>query len=287
MANFRRFTLLIVVLLIGGTVVASGYPVSVQDGSGREVVLMERPRRIVSGTPSCTEILFAVGAGDQVVGVTKWCNYPEAAKDKENIGDIVPLNVEKVVALNPDLVVLQRLNGQEALDKLVQMGIPVLLLQADSFTGIMEAITMVGEAAGHQDEAQSLVCDLAGRLEAVKAKAKGNLKVLILLGGESLWTAGPGSFLDEAVTLAGGENVAYDLEGGWGELSSEIIIKRDPDVIITSSDVEAVYQNRTWRTLAAVKKRQVYQVDSNLFHRPGPRLFAALEELSELLGKSR
>lgn len=287
MANFRRFTLLIVVFLIGGTVFAGGYPVSVQDGSGREVVLVNRPRRIVSGTPSCTEILFAVGAGDQVVGVTKWCNYPEAAKDKENIGDIVPLNVEKVVALNPDLVVLQRLNGQEALDKLVQMGIPVLLLQADSFTGIMEAITMVGEAAGHQDEAQSLVCDLAGRLEAVKAKAKGNLKVLILLGGESLWTAGPGSFLDEAVTLAGGENVAYDLEGGWGELSSEIIIKRDPDVIITSSDVEAVYQNRTWRTLAAVKKRQVHQVDSNLFHRPGPRLFAALEELSELLGKSR
>ena len=287
MANFRRFTLLIVVFLIGGPVFAGGYPVSVQDGSGREVVLVNRPRRIVSGTPSCTEILFAVGAGDQVVGVTKWCNYPEAAKDKENIGDIVPLNVEKVVALNPDLVVLQRLNGQEALDKLVQMGIPVLLLQADSFIGIMEAITMVGEAAGHQDEAQSLVCDLAGRLEAVKAKAKGNLKVLILLGGESLWTAGPGSFLDEAVTLAGGENVAYDLEGGWGELSSEIIIMRDPDVIITSSDVEAVYQNRTWRTLAAVKKRQVYQVDSNLFHRPGPRLFAALEELSELLGKSR
>lgn len=287
MANLRRWSLLIVVLLIGGPVFAGGYPVSVQDGSGREVVLVNRPRRIVSGTPSCTEILFAVGAGDQVVGVTKWCNYPEAAKDKENIGDIVPLNVEKVVALNPDLVVLQRLNGQEALDKLVQMGIPVLLLQADSFTGIMEAITMVGEAAGHQDEAQSLVCDLAGRLEALKAKAKGNLKVLILLGGESLWTAGPGSFLDEAVTLAGGENVAYDLEGGWGELSSEIIIKRDPDVIITSSDVEAVYQNRTWRTLAAVKKRQVYQVDSNLFHRPGPRLFAALEELSELLGKSR
>ena len=283
----RLWIPLILLLLIDGTVLAGSYPASILDGAGRQVLLTARPGRIVSGTPSCTEILFAVGAGDQVVGVTRWCNYPEAAQAKEDIGDIVPLNVEKVLALNPDLVLLQRLNGKEALDQLEQLGIPVLVLEAEGFTGILEAITMVGEATGHRDEAGQLVEDLASRLESVKARAEGGLKVLILLGGESLWTAGPGSFLDEAVTLAGGKNVAYDLEGSWGELSLEVIIKRNPDVIITSSPVEGIYENRLLATLAAVQKRQVYQVEGDAFHRPGPRLFAVLEELSELLAKSR
>jgi iron complex transport system substrate-binding protein len=284
----RRFWIpLILLLLIGGAALADGYPVTIVDGAGREVLLTERPRRILSGTPSCTEILFAVGAGDQVVGVTRWCNYPEAAKEKEDIGDIVPLNVEKVLARNPDLVLLQRLNGKEALDKLEELGIPVLVLEADSFTGILEAITMVGEATGHRAEAEELAFDLAGRLAAVKAKARKNLKVLILLSGESLWTAGPGSFLDEAVALAGGQNVAYDLDGSWGEISLEVIIKRNPDVIITSSPVELVYGNGLLSTLAAVEKRQVYQVDGDAFHRAGPRLFAVLEELSGLLQESQ
>jgi iron complex transport system substrate-binding protein len=171
------------------------------------------------------------------------------------------------------------------------MGIPVLALQPNSLAGVLEAISLVGQASGHGREASDLVQALERRLKSVREQAKGakkrDLKVLVMLGQEPVWTAGPGTFLDEAVNLAGGQNIAADAQKSWVQLSTELIIKRNPDVIITGMDPQKVYQNRTWRTLAAVEKKQVYQIDEDAFSRPGPRLFSALENLSALLVNSR
>lgn len=293
--NKKRFVgFLVFIMLIGITVVISAankFPVTLKDQFDRSVKINKEPARIVSGSPSNTEILFALGLEDKMMGVTNWCNYPAAAGKLEKIGDINPLNIEKIVSLQPDLFVASNLNGKEAVTKLAEMGIPVLALNPISFAETLEAITLIGKATGKDGQARSIVNKLNNTIKQVRKKGesikKRGLKVFVLLGWEPHWTAGPGSFLDEAVNLAGGENIAHDLDQSWGQMNFESVLSRNPDIIITDIDPEKIYSNKDWSSVAAVKKDQVYKIIGDEYYRPGPRLVEALEDLVALLAKSK
>lgn len=275
--------------LIPITAVTAFHPVTIRDQFQREVFIPDKPRRIISGAPANTEILFALGIGPQVVGVTNWCDFPKQARSVPKIGDISPLNVEKVLALRPDLVVAEVLNGKDAVNRLTDFGIPVLTMNANSFAGIMDSISIIGQATGANAAAE----DLNNRLKNTLAKVhrqggpikQRGLKVYVVLGWETNWTAGPGSFLDEAVTLSGAENIAHDLTVPWGRFSTELVLKRNPDVIITDIQPDKFYSDPVFRKTAAIRKHQVYKIASDIYYRPGPRLIQALENLSDILAK--
>lgn len=269
----------------------NSFPIQLNDQFGRDILIKKAPRRIVSGAPGNTEILFALDLGPQIVGVTNWCDYPREAKALPKIGDISPLNVEQVLALRPDLVVADVLNGKDAVNRLAEFGIPVLTLNANSFAQILDSIALTGRATGTGDAAAKLNGRLQNTLSNVQRqgsqiKPRG-LKVYVVFGWETNWTAGPGSFLDEAITLSGGRNIAGDLKVPWGRLSTELVLKRNPDLIITDMDPEKIYNDPVFRQTAAIRKRQVYQIESGAYYRPGPRLVLALEDLSQILMKCR
>ncbi|HEX3048778.1 MAG TPA: ABC transporter substrate-binding protein, partial [Bacillota bacterium] len=229
------------------------FPLKLKDQFGRTLIIPKAPTRIVSAAPSNTETLFALGLNAKIVGVTNWCNYPSEAQKIEKIGDIYPLNVEKIISLNPDLVVANNLNQLDKegnVAKLMEFGVPVLILKTLSFKDILDSIALIGQATGADKQAETLVKQLYGTMNRVQKQGaiikKRGLKVYILLGWDSIWTAGPGSFLDEAVTLGGGINIASDLDQPWGQLSTETVLQRNPDVIITDIDPEKIYNDKIW-----------------------------------------
>ena len=299
MNNFRKmkhgllgfFVVLTIVGLTGMILAAGKFPVTIKDQFNRTVKIDKAPLRIVSGSPSNTEILFALGLEQKVVGVTNWCNYPQAAQKVAKIGDISPLNVEKVLSLQPDLFIASNLNGEEAIAKLSELGVPVVAMNPMSFAQTLESITLIGKATGKDDQAQAVVNKLKNTIKQVQKQGeaikKRGLKVFILLGWEPYWTAGPGSFLEEAVNLTGGENIAHDLGQSWGQMNFETVLSRNPDVIITDIDPEKLYSDKSWGGIAAIEKHQVYKIVGDEYYRPGPRLIEALNDLVSLMAKSR
>lgn len=289
------FRLFIGTILITGFIpnitTAASYPIQLTDQFQREIVIPKVPRRIVSGSPGNTEILFALNLGSRIVGVTNCCDFPKESRALPKIGDISPLNVEKVLALHPDLVVAEALNGKEVVGRLTEFGIPVLCLNANSFAEILNSISLIGRATGTDTAAANLSNRLKETLGKVKrvgsqVKTRG-LKVYVALGWENNWTAGPGSFLDEAVELSGADNIARDLGVPWGKLSNELVLKRNPDVIITDINPGKFYTDPIFGKTAAIRKHQVYQIASDIYYRPGPRLILALENLSNILASCK
>lgn len=271
----------------------NGRGIILTDQFGREVLIPEAPRRIVSTAPSNTEILFALGLGERVVAVSNWCDYPPAASDLPKIGDIFPVNVEKVLSFRPDLVLAHEFSGRESVLKLEELGVPVLAFKPDSFKDILDSIILIGRATGKETAAGELAGRLQGILEEVEEAGRqrrraGERRLKVYageIGGELLWAAGPGSFFDQAINLAGGENIGGDLVKPWGQMNMEIILAKDPDVILLTmpgADPERIYADKLWSGTAAVKKHQVFAVD-NRYSIPGPRMIEALVDLQALL----
>lgn len=273
--------------------------IAIIDQFGREVLVpvpaRARVRRIVSTAPSNTEILFALGLGDRVAAVSNWCDYPPAAGDLPKIGDIFPVNVEKVLSFRPDLVLAHEFSGRESVLKLEELGLPVLAFKPDSFSDILESIILIGRATGRVAAAEELAGRLRRVLEEVEKAGRqetktGKRRLRIYAGeisGELLWAAGPGSFLDQAISLAGGMNIADDLAKPWGQMNIESILHEDPDVILLTTPgagPESLYADKLWSETAAVKKRQVFPI-GNWYSIPGPRMIEALADLQTLLAK--
>lgn len=276
-----------------------GFPLSIIDQFAREVTLKKAPLRIVSTSPANTEILFALGLGveGRIVGVTNWCDYPPEVKEIEKIGDLTPLNPEKIVSLRPDLILASDINGQEAVENLADLGIVVAAVNPTTIKNSLEAIELIGRLTGKTSQAVELIDRMKEGIARIQSRAENltkdrgkPLKVLVILGNilasRTIWTAGPGTFLDEAIAITGGENIGHHLNFRWAQLSMEYILKSNPDVIITETDTEEFYQDELWTSISAVQKRQVYTIDINVFSRPGPRLLEAMEDLSLLMEKS-
>lgn len=266
------------------------------DGLGREITLKDIPQRIVSTAPSNTEILFAIGAGNQVVGRDQFSDYPEAAKKVTDIGTTSDkLNTEQIVSLQPDLVLAAEINTPEQVKQLEDLGITVYYLKnphtLEEMYGNLET---VAKLTGHEADAATLIESLKKRVAAVDEKiAPINSRPSVFYELDSTdpakpYTAGKDSFVSLLIDRAGGANMAANLEG-YPQLSLEQIVAADPAFIILGDATwggvtpEMVAARPGWKNLSAVKNGKVVTFDDNLVSRPGPRLVDGLEQLAKLL----
>ena len=298
-SSFPRSVLLLCLLLISR---AAAGQVIITDAIGSTVTLHGVPDRIVSLIPSHTEVLFAVGAGSSVVGVTNYCDYPPEAREIEKIGDVTAMSLEKIVALDPDLVLASRGNAKELVYSLKALGVPVFVLDPQSIEDVLDAIGTVGKLAGREDAARELLDGYRQRLAAVKERI-GSLpkseRPTVFVGSpfrDENWTPGPETFTSAVIHRAGGRNVADDLAPGtWAVYSLENIVARDPQVLLSTlgegqdvEDARARFLERAkslkgWRNLDAVRNERVVLIPENWLLRPTPRLFRAIEVLAGAL----
>lgn len=276
------------------------FPVTVTDDLGRTVTVTQQPERLISLAPSLTEVLFAIGAGEQLVGVTEYCDYPEEAKSRERIGGFSAntISVEKIVALKPDLVFATGGIHQPIIDALDDLGIPVVALDPQNMEQVYSSIAVAGRLTGHAQEADQVVEAMKQRVQAVVDRVANipqekRVKVYWQIWDEPLMTAGPSSFAGQLIELAGGINIFGDLTASYPQISAEEVVKRNPDVIMgpdTHGDkltVEVFRQRPGWSEIKAVQEGRIYLMDGNIVSRSGPRLADALEAVAKALYPER
>lgn len=266
------------------------------DGLDRTVTLAGPAQRIITLAPSNTEILFAIGAGQQMVGRDELSDFPAEAADVASIGSTFgPLNTEAIVALKPDLILAAEVNSPENVKTLEDLGLTVFwLANPTDFDGLYANLLTVGALTGREAEAQTLADSLKTRVQAVTDKtatvtAKPNVFYeLDATDPTKPFTVGPGTFMDTLLTLAGGNNVAGAVDNPYPQISSEELVQWNPDIILLGDAVygvtaESVAARPGWEAIAAVKNNQIVAFDDNLASRPGPRLVEGLEILAQLL----
>ena len=272
-------------------------PITRTDGRGVAVTLNSPAERIVSLAPSNTELLFAIGAGDQVVGRDSFSDYPAAALSITDIGGgFGEIDTETLLTLEPDLIFSADIIAPEQNEALESLGLTVFVLPNPlELSGLYDNLAVAGALTGHESEAAALVEDLQVRVTAVLNKVSAaETEPLVFYQLDSTdpnapWTSGPGTFIDTLITLAGGRNLGAVLTDAWAQISAEELIAQDPDIILmgdavwsglTAADVAA---RPGWDGITAVRTGRVYAFDDNLVSRPGPRLVDGLEALARLL----
>lgn len=272
------------------TLPAAGDSVTVVDDLHRAVVLRAPAVRIVSLAPSITETLFALGAGESVVGVTDYCNYPEAAKGKQRVGGMVNPNLETIVSLKPNLILVSMEgNLSEDFASLQSVGVPLFVTNPRSLDGIFKSITDIGLLTGTQAQAASLVAFMSAVRDSIVAGASGpRTSVLLVVSSHPLMVVGGGTFLSELLELAGGRNLAGNAAGSYPVYSRESVVVGNPEVIITLSGTGMKADNLRemypeWHRIDAVVNRRVFSVDADMLARPGPRAVEGLKLLFHLL----
>jgi len=278
------------------------WPRTFTDDLGAQVTLERAPERVVSVAPDLTEIIFAIGEGQRLVGVSDFCDYPPEAADKEKVGNLTGPSVETILSLQPDLVLVVRGVSSEVIDSLRAAGIKVVGKDPGSLAEVIEMVREVGRMLGGESAAGKLAGEMAARRRQVEERAaeyvrrQGRPRVLFLISLEPVFVAGPGSFANDLIRLAGGQNVVG--EGGeevnrpWPQYSLEKIVAQDPDLIIAALDghteqagslAERMSKDPGWQGLKAVQQGRVHEVDPDLFLRVGPRLLDGLEELADIV----
>jgi iron complex transport system substrate-binding protein len=278
------------------TAIAAPEPIKLTDGLGRSIELAAPAQRIISIAPSNTEILFALGAGSQIVGREEMSDYPVEAKDDTSIGSVFQkLNTESIVALQPDLILAAEINSPEQVKALEDLKLNVYYLpNPKTFGDLYKNLEIVGQLTGRSAEAAKLNESLKARYDAVIQKlsqAKDAPTVFYEIDATDPtkpYTSGPGTFIDLVIALAGGKNIGGALKDAFAQLSSEELVKQNPDIIVLGDALygvtpEAVAQRPGWGDLNAVKNNQVFAFDDNLISRPGPRLIDGLEQMAKLL----
>jgi iron complex transport system substrate-binding protein len=253
------------------------------------------PRRIISLAPNITEILFALGLGEKVVGVTRYCDYPPEAAGKEKVGGMVDPNLEKLEALHPDLIVAFRGNPLTVLTKLRNLHFPVFVLDTGkSFADLFLTIEKIGRLAQEEKQAERLLGNLKKKYQEAE-QALGNVdqkpRVFLMLHGQGLWTCGRESFLNDLILKAKGTNIAGEIPRKWLQLSREQLIHENPDVIIIMVKDEALFsqaRNRLLsdsrlKTIRAIENNEIRFLDEDIASRFGPRLLEALLETARIL----
>jgi iron complex transport system substrate-binding protein len=262
------------------------------DEVGRTVEISGPPRRIVSVAPNVTEILFALGLEDRLVGVSNYCQYPPEAKKIEKIGGYINPSLEKIVALRPDLVVgIAEGDLRTFVDKLAGLNVPVYIANPRDALEVLTSIRKIGEATFAPEPARRIVRSMEERIRKVQDKVRGRPRprVLHILDFNPLLSAGKGTFVDDLIRLGGGRNVAETATGKYPRFSMEEVLVQDPEVILLASMKSGdpmVKQRRwweRWKTISAVKQGRVYVLDSDLIHRPSPRMVEGLEQVAKAI----
>jgi iron complex transport system substrate-binding protein len=262
------------------------------DEVGRTVEVSGPPRRIVSVAPNVTEILFALGLGGRLVGVTTYCQYPPEALKIEKIGGYINPSLERIVALRPDLVVgIAEGDLRTFVDKLTALKIPVYIANPRDALDVLTSIRKIGEVTFAPEPARKIVRSMEEKIRDVQGKVQGRPRprVLHILDFNPLISAGKGTFVDDLIRLGGGRNVAETAAGKYPRFSMEEVLVQDPEVILLSSmksQDPLVKQRRwweRWKTISAVKHGRIYVLDSDLIHRPSPRMVEGLEQVARAI----
>ncbi len=286
--------LAMVVMAFPLTSLATTYPITVIDDLGREVTIKAAPMRIISLAPSNTEILFALGLGDRVIGVTDFCDYPPEAVEKEKVGGPsgTSINIEKIIALQPDLILAEEVNGKDVINTLEGLGLTIFAIKSTDLDDLLDDIRTVGEITDKEAEANELTDQMTSKIRAVTSKTTWLLpsekpRVLHILWHDPIYTSGQDTFINDLIEKAGGVNIFGDLEG-WPAVDIEALIARDPEVIIVtamggtgSTTWDWVNTEPRLKDVSARKNGRIYYIDSNWLERPGPRIVLGLEAMAK------
>lgn len=251
----------------------------------------EKPVRIISLAPSLTEFLFALGQGHRVVGVSRYDDFPKEVSSLPKVGGFLDPSLEGILALHPDLVVCVPNSGNQGhMRTLARMGVPVVVIPAYDLDDVYSTARVLGRVLGCESRAKELISDIQKRLGEIERRVAGRKRVQVLLayGREPLVAAGPDSFAGALLRIAGGENVLASQQTRYPNVPVEVLLDLRPEVILDASGAGHTGQGVSshwsrWQVLPAVRSGRVYQVDSSLWFRPGPRLPMAVEEMAQLL----
>jgi iron complex transport system substrate-binding protein len=270
--------------------------ITLTDGLGRSVTLEGNPQRIVSLAPSNTEILFAIGAGQQVVGRDEFSNYPEQSLALPSVGGSWGnYNTEAIVELNPDLVLAAEINPPELVESLEKLDLTVFLLpNPTDIEGIYQIMETAAQLTGHEAETALLVESLRERVEAVTSQTLGltdRPSVFYELDStepNAPYTAGAGTFVELLIEMAGGTNIGSAMDSQWAQISLEQLVVLDPQIILLGDSAygvtpESVATRAGWESISAVVEDRIYPFNDDLASRPGPRMVDGLEAMARLI----
>jgi iron complex transport system substrate-binding protein len=298
----RKLIALVLLLTLGSAACGGGsdepsaesppegvYPLKLRQADGEDFTLSQRPGRIISLSAHATEIFCAVGAGSQIVAVEEYANCPSGSTSKPELDGFNP-NLEAIAAHRPDLVFVST-NSGEVVQGLRRLNIPVLYLELPStIQGVLEQVGTLGSVAGRPEETAKLVQSIEQRLETVRAKVE-----TVTQGPRvyheldtTYFSAGPGSFIGDLYIYLKGQNIAAGAASAYPQLSAEIIIQRDPQVIVLADEAagvtaESVKSRPGWGVIEAVRSNRVCVVDPDIVSRPGPRIADALDVLAKCM----
>jgi iron complex transport system substrate-binding protein len=264
----------------------------VSDVLGRKLELRGAFRRIVSLSPGVTEILFALGAGGETVGITAYCDYPPEAQGLTRVGGFsgITVSVEQIAALRPGLVILSGEMHGRIIPLLDELGIPSFAVEPRNFTQVYETIALIGELTGREEAAAAVIRGMEAKVAVTADRIRGRERpaVFWVLGEEPLMSVGSDTFVNEAIRLGGGRNIFEDLEERWPLVSAEAVLQRQPEWILAGNDgglpdPAALRHRPLWRELPAVKAGRVALLPAELLYRYGPRLADGVLAVGELL----
>jgi iron complex transport system substrate-binding protein len=292
MVNDKRYSLAIAIVLVISLWVSPSPCATFQDALGREVYLQHPPERIIPLAPNLTEILYALGLGDRVVGVTNNCDYPPEASLKPKVGSYINLNVEEIISLSPDLAI-GTVDGNERiiLDLLEQAKIKVFFVNPRSVRQVIDTILTLGRLCGALGNAQVLAGELTKRVDHVVERTGSRAKPLVFLQIQiqPIMTVNKNTVHNDLIRLAGGRNMAAEEPVTYPRISIEEVIQKKPEVILISSmemggRFEKARQDwLKWTSIPAVQNKRVYLIDSDLIDRPSPRMIDGLEMMARYI----
>lgn len=269
--------------------------ITVTDMKQREVTLPDVPEKIVTLLASDVEILYALGAGDQIVGVGEYCDYPAEAQEENTIVTTgSDTNLEEIIALEPDVVIMGDMAQDiEQAEQLQAAGVPTVMTNANTIEEVYENIALLGQVSGKEDAATQLIQEMKDDFEEIKSQNYEDGKTIYFEISPleyGLWTAGNNTFMQELCDIVNVENIFSDVEG-WAEISEEQVLERDPDYIATvtmyygegPTPDEEILGRENWQDITAVKEKRVFCADNSKLTRPGPRLVEAARELAEFV----
>jgi iron complex transport system substrate-binding protein len=261
----------------------------VTDEIGRKVEIKNIPQRIVSLAPGITETLYAMNLDHKIVGVTSYCNWPVAAKQKRRIGGFINPSIETIISLKPDLIIATADgNRKDTIEQLERVGLVVYVTNPVSTKGILNSILRIGEITSEQKTAQTLTARLQKRLNNINKQTQRKVKprVFFQIGLEPVVTVGRGSLINEAIELAGGLNIAWKEKARYPRYSAESLMAGAPDIILFApmvNDKEFAAVKKFWQKyteIPAVKNNRIYPIETDLISRASPRIIDAIEKMA-------
>lgn len=274
------------------TALPEGFPMTLIDRLDRKVTIPTLPNRIVSLSPSTTELLFALGAGSKLVGRTEYCTYPEEALQVPVVGKgtIEGISREAILAAKPDVILFKWDSHQALIETFEPLDIPLIGIGPESVEELLEEASLLGRMTGTETEARDFIAHFRSKLRELQQSVASigpgeRAKVFYEVWDDPLMTAGPDSFIGQLLALANIENVFADVPSRYPRVSSETLLQRNPDVILAPTthsekvDVQKMASRPGWAGMRAVQNQRIHVIDGDLISRCGPRMLSALEEV--------